>query len=105
MALAGIAAATAVAIGGAPATAAAPQVVLKNISFTPSTLTVPTGTTVTWSWQDGVTSHNVTSQGKLRFKSSPTQQKGTYKVTFTKAGTYKYVCTLHYGMTGKIVVR
>ena len=107
MVLAGVAVAAiaAVGVGVAPATASGPQVVLKNISFKPSTLTVKKGTTVTWSWQDGVTAHNVTSKGALKFKSSPTQQKGTWKVRFTKAGTYKYVCTVHPGMAGKIVVR
>jgi plastocyanin len=102
-----IAAVAAVTLGiaAAPAGAAGPEVVLKNISFTPQRLTVKPGTIVTWSWQDGVTGHNVTSQGKLRFKSSPTQQKGTWKVRFTKPGTYKYLCTLHPGMVGSIVVR
>jgi plastocyanin len=27
-----------------------------------------------------------------------------YKMTFTKAGTYGYVCLIHPGMTGSVVV-
>ena len=32
------------------------------------------------------------------------QNKGTYKHTFRKRGTFRYQCTLHSGMTGKVVV-
>jgi plastocyanin len=96
------------AVAATPPTAraaAAASVTLKDISFTPSTVTISTGQSVTWTWKDGTTPHNVTSQGKHRFKSSTSKSKGTYTVRFTKAGTYKYVCTIHFGMNGKVVVR
>jgi plastocyanin len=50
-------------------------------------------------------SHNVTSRGAPRFRSSPTKMTGTWSVRFAKAGTYRYVCTLHPGMAGRVVVR
>ena len=33
--------------------------------------------------------------------------EGVHRYRFTKAGTYRYVCTVHEddGMTGKIIVR
>jgi plastocyanin len=109
--------ATGAALAGAlvaPAVAAPPPVAhaaaggavtLKDISFKPSTVTIRKGQTVTWTWRDGTTSHNVTSQGKMRFKSSSSRSTGTYRVHFTKGGTYRYACTIHFGMNGKVVVR
>ena len=44
------------------------------------------------------------STGTRRFKGSPTKATGTYRVRFTRAGTYRYECTIHLGMTGKVFV-
>jgi plastocyanin len=52
-----------------------------------------------------MTAHNVTSRGKRRFASSPSMARGTYAVRFTRPGTYRYVCTIHFGMNGTVVVR
>jgi plastocyanin len=91
-----------------PATAAAPstaKVVLKDIAFHKSSVTIRRGGTVTWRWDDGRVGHDVTSRGTLRFKSSTTKQTGTWRIRFTKAGTYRYVCTVHPGMAGRVIVR
>ncbi len=80
-------------------------IVLKNIAFNPNKVTVKKGATVTWSWKDGATPHNVTSTGKTKFKSSATRMSGTYSVKFAKAGTYHYECTIHPGMTGVVIVK
>jgi plastocyanin len=108
-ALAGAGAALATAIvlvpaaaqGGAHA-ARGHTVVLKNIRFNPSTLSIHRGDTVTWVWRDGATKHNVTG---TRFKSH-TMAKGSFTVRFTRTGTFSYHCTIHVslGMRGKIVV-
>ncbi|HEX4364224.1 MAG TPA: cupredoxin domain-containing protein [Solirubrobacteraceae bacterium] len=79
-------------------------VTLRNIAFSPKRLTVARNTTVTFSWRDGGTTHNVTSIGRKRFKSIPDRSAGSRSVRFTRAGTYRYECTLHPGMTGTIVV-
>jgi plastocyanin len=114
-----IAAVTAAVVGAAlvaPAVAAPPPpvahaaasgaaVTLKDISFTPARVTIARGQTVTWTWKDGTTPHNVTSRGARRFKSSTSKQSGTYAVRFTRSGTYRYVCTIHFGMNGTVVVR
>jgi len=78
---------------------------IKDIDFSPSALTIKKGDSVTWRFLDGDTPHNVTSQGAKRFKSSATKHSGSYTVRFTKAGTFSYVCTIHAGMKGKVVVR
>ncbi|HEX5307979.1 MAG TPA: plastocyanin/azurin family copper-binding protein [Solirubrobacteraceae bacterium] len=78
------------------------DVVLKNIRFHPSSLSIKRGDTVTWLWQDKGTGHNVTGSG---FKSK-TMGHGSFSVRFTKSGTFNYHCTIHVheGMVGKVVV-
>lgn len=100
----------AIGAGGVLGTAAASSaatVRIKGIDFSPHTLTVRKGTTVTWKFLDGDTDtpHNVASRGTKRFRSSATKQDGTYSVRFTKTGTYRYVCTIHPNMKARIVVR
>lgn len=80
-------------------------VTLEDIEFTPSTTRVKRGDSVRWVWRDGATPHNVRSRGSRRFKGSGTRTQGRHTVRFTRAGTYRYVCTIHPGMDGKVVVR
>lgn len=77
---------------------------IKNIKFSPTTLRITKGTTVRWLFEDARTPHNVASRGKTKFKSSSTRQSGSYSVKFSKAGTYRYVCTIHFNMKASIVV-
>jgi plastocyanin len=106
--LAAIVALTTVAVpaatGGALASASH-VVTLKGIAFKPARVVIHRGDSVRWVWRDGVNPHNVTSTGKVRFRSSTSKNKGTYSVRFTRAGTYRYVCTIHFGMKGTVVVR
>lgn len=71
--------------------------------FTPATLTVPAGTTVTWGNND-VTAHTVTSDTGL-FNSNNLNAGNTFQVKFDNPGQYKYHCTIHSFMTGTIVVQ
>ncbi|MEA2340584.1 MAG: hypothetical protein QOG11_661 [Solirubrobacteraceae bacterium] len=88
---------------------AAPQakaaVVLQDIEFNPAVVTLKRGGSVTFSWRDGDTPHNVTPTGARRFKRLATRNAGAATVRFARAGTYRYVCTIHPGMDGRIVVR
>ena len=81
------------------------SVVVEDIDFKPRSVTVRKGTTVRWSFRDGPTEHNVISRGRPRFAGSPEKTTGTYSVRFRRSGTYRYVCTLHPGMAGRVVVR
>jgi len=92
-----------------PALAAAPPrahaaatttVTLKDISFKKSTVKIAKGASVKWVWKDGDTPHNVT----FAAKHSKTQKSGSYSLRFARAGTFKYHCTIHPGMDGKVVV-
>jgi plastocyanin len=76
---------------------------IDNFSFVPQTLTVPVGTTVTWTNRDDIPHTAVSTEGVFKSKVMDTDEKFSY--TFTKAGTYPYYCTIHPKMTGKIVVQ
>jgi plastocyanin len=92
-------------LGASAIAAPTAHVRIKDIDFGPHKLTVKRGTTVRWTFEDDSTPHNVTSRGHLKFRSSPTKQSGAYSVRFTKPGTYAYVCTIHFNMKARIVVR
>lgn len=78
------------------------EIVLSGLSFTPNTLTVPTGTTVTWFNNENVT-HSITSDSTLFDSGIITKGKAYYQ-TFNTVGTFTYHCKYHAGMTGKIIV-
>jgi plastocyanin len=86
-----------------PALADDSNIVMKNFDFAPMSATVAAGTTVTWTNQDGEP-HTVVSADGL-FRSAALDQNDTFKFTFTKPGTYKYVCSIHPKMVGTIVVK
>jgi plastocyanin len=87
----------------APAPEAKTQVEINNFSFSPSTLTVPVGTQVIWINKDETT-HNVVSSDKT-IRSAALDTDGKFTFTFTKAGTYSYICTIHPRMKGTVVVQ
>jgi plastocyanin len=76
---------------------------VKNFSFSPSSLSVAKGTTVTWKFDDSA-KHNVTD-GKNTFKSKDLASGGSYSFTFNTAGTYNYICTIHQYMKGSVTVK
>jgi plastocyanin len=81
------------------------EVTIDNYTFSPGTLTVPVGTTVTWTNRD-FDVHTVTADDNPpTFKSAGLDTDDTFSFTFNKAGTYAYHCSLHPHMTGKIVVK
>ena len=89
----------------ANATTAANMVQIDNFSFSPQTLTVPAGTTVTWVNHDEEP-HTVTSDASPRvFNSSPRDTGEKFSFTFATRGTYKYFCAIHPHMVGVVVVK
>jgi plastocyanin len=76
---------------------------IDNFVFGPQTLTVPVGTTVTWTNSDDIPHTAVSTDGVFKSKVMDTDEKFSYK--FTKAGTYSYYCSVHPKMTGKVVVQ
>lgn len=110
--------------GGGGGMMSGPSVSAVEYSFSPETLTVTVGATVTWT-NNGTTTHTATSDagdsltwdsGSLA-GSTPNPYGGTspgasFSKTFTKAGIYPYHCSFHgvvgtpdyHGMVGAIKV-
>jgi len=88
--------------GGTDTPVATNQVAVSDNIFTPASIQVSPGTTVTWTWAPNVAAHNVTfSDGN----NSGDKSSGTFSRTFSTAGTFNYSCTLHGGMTGAVKVQ
>jgi plastocyanin len=81
----------------------AAAVSIDNFTFTPQSLTVKAGTTVTWTNKDDIP-HGIASQTNAFAKSKALDTDDSYSFTFTTLGTYKYFCYVHPHMTGTIVV-
>lgn len=89
----------------APASAEGPvvKVGIDNFTFGPAEITVAPGTTVTWVNNDDIP-HTVVATDKS-FRSKPLDTEDSYSFTFMKVGEYKYFCSLHPHMTGKVIVK
>lgn len=79
------------------------EVKVDNFTFGPGTLTVPVGTTVTWTNRDDIP-HTVVSTDRT-FKSKVLDTDERFSFSFDKAGSYQYFCSIHPKMTGKVVVQ
>ncbi len=86
-----------------PGTSPGAEIIMDGFVFTPATLNVAAGTTVTWRNAD-VTGHTVTGQGKM-FDSGSLLRGATFSYTFTQNGTFEYDCVFHPSMTGKVIVK
>lgn len=78
---------------------------ISNFAYSPATLTVKVGTTVTWTNRDSVR-HDVAADNESSdAPSSELLGRGeSYSFTFKKAGTYSYHCTPHPNMQAKVIV-
>jgi plastocyanin len=70
----------------------------------PPELTVPVGTTVTWTNRDDILHTVVSSDDSKTFKSKVLDTDEKFFFTFGEAGTYPYFCSIHPKMTGKVIV-
>jgi len=86
-----------------PAAANAVAVKIENFNFTPPTLVVAPGTTVTWINADD--SPHTVREKDGKFKSAALDTDDTFSQTFTAPGEYEYFCTIHPRMVGKVVVK
>jgi plastocyanin len=86
--------------GGSTPSNLGATVELKNVAFNPPTVTIKSGQSVLWKFDDGSIAHDVTGDG---FRSND-MTSGTYSHKFTTPGTYHYQCTIHSDMTGEVVV-
>lgn len=87
-----------------PATAANASVSIADFAFSPASLTVAAGDTVTWTNNDPGIPHTVSSDSGGELASGQMAGGATYQKTFTAAGTYAYHCDIHPSMTGQVIV-
>jgi plastocyanin len=74
----------------------------KSYRFDPGVIEVDAGSTVTWTNDDNFT-HTVKVDGQNDHK---VDRGDSVSITFDRAGTYHYVCTLHsQDMDGDVIVR
>ena len=78
-------------------------VTIDNFFFTPGSVTVKAGTTVTWTNKDDIP-HGIGSANNAFPKSKALDTDESYSFTFATPGTYQYFCYLHPKMVGTIVV-
>jgi len=79
------------------------EVAIDNFTFTPATITVAAGTTVSWVNHDDVP-HTVTANDKT-FTSKAMDTDDRYSHQFTAPGTYPYFCAVHKHMTAQVIVK
>lgn len=79
------------------------MVEIKGFAFSPASIEVSAGTTVTWKNSDSV-SHTATGDAG-EFDTGNIQGGGEGSYTFNTPGTYAYHCALHPSMKGTVVVK
>ncbi len=76
---------------------------ISGFAFSPATMTISVGDTVTWTNMD-IMSHTVTSDSGTELGSSSFGKGGTYSHTFSTPGTFAYHCSIHSSMKGTVIV-
>lgn len=93
------------------------KVLIQDLKFIPSTITVQKGATVTWTNNDQ-TAHTVTSDDYPdpstpptttvpagAFTSKPLNPGESFSHTFDKPGKYPYHCEIHNYLKGEVIVK
>ncbi len=80
-----------------------PTVRISDFQYSPTSITVPIGSTVTWI-NDGPSAHTATSSD-ARFDTGLLKSGEQATAEFKQVGNFEYVCTLHPNMSGTVVVQ
>jgi len=79
-------------------------IIIKDMAFSPDTITVKAGSIVRWVNKDSVT-HSVVFSKESKINPSGVMRNGEgFSVRFYDAGTFPYYCGLHPEMTGTVIV-
>lgn len=98
-ALAAVVLATLLAAGSAMA--ADQDVAISGFSYSPSTVTINVGDTVTWTNSDAQ-AHTATGTG---WNTGDLGNGDSGSITFAAAGSFDYICGIHPAMRGTVAVR
>ena len=79
------------------------SVSIANFAFSPTSITIKVGATITWTNNDSV-AHTVTSDSGV-FDSGNLAAGKSYTYTFSKAGTFPYHCAVHPSMKASVIVQ
>lgn len=83
----------------------ASAVTIENYAYSPASIRVKKGTTVTWTNQDSVKHDVMPDKPSDDFKASDLLAKGeSYSFTFNTVGTYSYYCSPHPYMKATVEV-
>jgi plastocyanin len=85
------------------ASTSAERVKIVDFAFKPKAITVAKGTRLKWK-NRGSVNHTTTSNKGGLWDSGTLAPGETFSRVFKKAGTFKYHCSIHSSMVGKIVV-
>jgi plastocyanin len=98
--------AVAALLGSAPAAHAADHaVVIEHYAYSPASLTIDAGDTVTWTNRDTVAHDVSVMSGPQTFHSPMLAQGQSWSHTFSAAGSYSYMCSVHPDMVASVTVR
>lgn len=86
--------------GNPTPTAVSGMINIQNFAFSPTTLTIKKGATVTWTNNDSAP-HQIKS---ATFNSSEMSKGQSFSFTFNTVGSFDYFCSIHPSMMGKIIV-
>ena len=89
--------------GNSAGAAPVATVTMDHNTFIPAEITVVPGTTVTWTNSEAMP-HTVVDQNKA-FRSKTLVKDASFSFTFTTAGDYDYLCSIHPFMKGKVIVK
>jgi plastocyanin len=78
-------------------------VTIADFAFSPASLTINVGDTVTWTNNDSATHTATATDGS--FDTGELAQGASGSITFDTAGTFNYICSIHPQMTGTIIVQ
>ena len=76
---------------------------IRQMKYSPSTLTITAGTKVTWVNDDDMP-HTVTEKGQV-FRSAALDTDDRFSFTFTSPGEFTYFCAIHPFMVGRVIVK
>ena len=89
--------------GAGGSTSKAASITIGDRVFTPGSVTVSTGATVTWTNRDD-REHTATSTDGGAIASPVMSSGEVYRKTFNQAGTFAYLCAIHPEMRGTVKV-
>jgi plastocyanin len=88
----------------APAHAGGHRVTMQGYAFSPSSITIEAGDTVTWTNLDTAPHDVAVTNGPDHFHSPLLSRGQSWSFTFRVPGSYSYVCSVHPGMDASLVV-